>query len=66
MKWFKISSVKNISHINKKSAFSPKLIKNSVNMNDNEKLRDEYHNLAFSINNYLNQDILNRIRLSSY
>ena len=45
-------SIKNINNIHKKNVF--------------DKEKDEYKNLGFSINNYMDDNIFNRERLSSY
>jgi casein kinase 1 len=69
----KLTSVKNIKHINKQSAFAPNNNnKNRININlnlhfnENEKGKDEYKCLRGSFNPYLNDDNLKRQRLSSY
>ena len=68
MKTFKISSKDINNLLYKQSAFSSNAIKNSINlyMNGNEKKKDEYKNLAFSMNNCVNDNFFNRQRLSSY
>ena len=68
MKTFKISSKDINNLLYKQSAFSSNAIKNSLNlyMNGNEKKKDEYKNLAFSMNNCVNDNFFNRQRLSSY
>ena len=68
---FKLSSVKNIEHINKRSGFAQKNNKNplniniNMNFNENEKVKDEYKNVRGSYNPFYN-DIMKRQRLSSY
>ena len=68
---FKLSSVKNIEHINKRSGFAQKNNKNSLNINinmnfnENEKVKDEYKNVRGSYNPFYS-DIMKRQRLSSY
>ena len=69
VKTIKISS-KKIKDLYKQNAYSPNLMKNSVNLymnNDNEKVKDEYKHIVFSMNNFYNDnDYFNRQRLSSY
>ena len=72
----KISSIKNIKHINKKSGFAPNNLHNSLNVNlninENEKVKDDYKNLGLNNHNhhnhnrYLNYGSPKRERLSSY
>ena len=69
VKTIKITS-KKIKDLYKQNAYSPNLMKNSVNLymnNDNEKVKDEYKNIVFSMNNFYNDNnYFNRQRLSSY
>ena len=72
----KISSIKNLKHINKKSGFAPNNLHNSLNVNlninENEKVKDDYKNLGLNNHNhhnhnrYLNYGSPKRERLSSY
>ena len=67
----RLSSVKNIEHINKRSGFPPNKSRNplniniNMNFNENEKVKDEYKNVMCSYNPFFN-DNLKRQRLSSY
>ena len=68
----KIASVKNIDQI-KKSGFAPNINRNSIkastNINEMEKVKDGYKNIAVfnnNMNHHLNNGIKKRERLSSY
>ena len=68
----KIASVKNIEQI-KKSGFAPNINRNSIkvstNINEMEKIKDGYKNIAVfnnNMNHHLNNGIKKRERLSSY
>ena len=65
---FKMPSIKNINPLNKKSAFSPNFLRNSlnVNMNENENVKEEFKNLFTSNNHYFKDSTPKRERFSSY